>query len=250
MSAASPAPPVPIKLPVKSNPIPLGQPKLHHIPNWGALSDAQRLQVIRSIAMQRGRDPRIITQAVDIIRASGAQPREYKRQAAALLKWVQNPKNVYYINVKPFWYSLPFSVMSERYYDLKAADLVGAGSKADFVKKMNEYTSMYKFSVMEKSDAEKKVDEIVGEKIMSHLEEFFAEKPVVKPHPKTIRRQLTAAEKTKLGRPRHPADRPHQNTQPLPRRVRNRRADSRILPRQPSAKRIAHHPGRNGLRNR
>ena len=104
-------------------------------------------------------------------------------------------ENVYYINVKPFWYSLPFSVMSERYYDLKAADLVGAGSKADFVKKMNEYTSMYKFSVMEKSDAEKKVDEIVGEKIMSHLEEFFAEKPVVKPHPKTIRKKVKRSKK-------------------------------------------------------
>jgi len=98
MSAATHAPPTPIQLPVKSNRIPLGQPKLHHIPNWGALSDVQRLRVIRSIAMQRGRDPRIITQAVDIIRAAGVQPREYKRQAAALLKWVQNPKNVYYIN--------------------------------------------------------------------------------------------------------------------------------------------------------
>ncbi len=94
----SAAPPTPIQLPVKSNPIPLTQPKLHHIPNWGALSDVERLRVIRSIAMQRGRDPRIITQAVDIIRAAGVQPREYKRQAAALLKWVQNPKNVYYIN--------------------------------------------------------------------------------------------------------------------------------------------------------
>jgi hypothetical protein len=104
-------------------------------------------------------------------------------------------ENVYYINVKPFWYSLPFSVMSERYYDLKEADLVGAGSKADFVKKMNEYTSMYKFSVMEKSDAEKKVDEIVGEKIMSHLEEFFAEKPVVNPYPKTIRKKVKRSKK-------------------------------------------------------
>lgn len=93
-----PAAPAPIHLPVKMNRVPLGQPKLHHLPNWGSMSDVQRLRVIRSIAMQRGRDPRIITQAVDIIKAAGVPPRDYKEQAAALLKWVQNPKNIYYVN--------------------------------------------------------------------------------------------------------------------------------------------------------
>ena len=90
--------PAPIKLPVKSNRIPLDGPKVHHIPSWGALGDGQRLHVIRQIAMQRARDPRITTLAINIIKASGAQPRQYDKQAAALLKWVQNPKNVYYIN--------------------------------------------------------------------------------------------------------------------------------------------------------
>ena len=90
--------PAPIKLPVKSNRIPLDVPKVHHIPSWGALGDGQRLNVIRQIAMQRARDPRITTQAIQIIKDSGAVPRDYKAQAAALLKWVQNPKNCYYIN--------------------------------------------------------------------------------------------------------------------------------------------------------
>ena len=88
----------PIKLPVKSNRIPLDGPKVHHIPSWGALGDEKRLNVIRQIAMQRARDPRITTLAINIIKAAGAVPRDYKAQAAALLKWVQNPKNVYYIN--------------------------------------------------------------------------------------------------------------------------------------------------------
>lgn len=90
--------PAPIKLPVKANRISLDGPKVHHIPSWGSLGDGQRLNVIRQIAMQRARDPRITTLAINIIKASGAQPREYDKQAAALLKWVQNPKNVYYIN--------------------------------------------------------------------------------------------------------------------------------------------------------
>ena len=86
-------------------------------------------------------------------------------------------ENVYYINVKPFWYSLSFKAMADRYYELKAAELAAAGiEKADFVKKIAEYMSAYNFTVVEKSDAEKKVDEIVGAKIMSHLEEFFADR--------------------------------------------------------------------------
>jgi hypothetical protein len=91
-------PPEPVKLPVKTNRVPLDNPKVHHIPSWGALGDGQRLKVIRHIAMQRGRDPRITTLAINIIRDSGVQPRDYHGQAAALLKWVQNPKNCYYIN--------------------------------------------------------------------------------------------------------------------------------------------------------
>ena len=90
--------PVPVTLPVRTNHIPLAQPKVHHIPSWGAMGDGQRLKVIRHIAMQRGRDPRITTLAINIIKAANVQPRDYKGQAAALLAWVQNPKNVYYIN--------------------------------------------------------------------------------------------------------------------------------------------------------
>jgi len=90
--------PTPIKLPVKSNRIPLDGPKVHHIPSWGELGDEKRLNVIRQIAMQRARDPRITTLAIQIIKDAGAVPRDYKAQAAALLKLVQTPKNVYYIN--------------------------------------------------------------------------------------------------------------------------------------------------------
>lgn len=96
MTPAPPAPP--IQLPVRSNRVPLEGPKVHHIPSWGMLSDPQRLKIIRSIAMQRGRDPRITALVLQIIKAAGVQPRDYKGQAAALLKWVQNPKNIYYIN--------------------------------------------------------------------------------------------------------------------------------------------------------
>lgn len=41
---------------------------------------------------------RISQLAVAILREAGVQPREYEKQAAALLRWVQDPENVYYIN--------------------------------------------------------------------------------------------------------------------------------------------------------
>lgn len=72
--------------------------KVYHLPDWHGLSHPDRLGVLRQIAMMRGRDPRIAQLALKILKDAKVKPREYKRQAAALLAWVQNPKNVYYVN--------------------------------------------------------------------------------------------------------------------------------------------------------
>ena len=80
------------------NKIDLPGPKTYHIEGWSAMGDQRRLKVIRDVALRRGRDPRIATLALGIIRAVGVQPRNYIGQAAALLKWVQDPKNCYYVN--------------------------------------------------------------------------------------------------------------------------------------------------------
>lgn len=76
----------------------MGTAKVHHLPDWGGYDDPKKLEVIKSIALQRGRDPRIRKLAAKIIKKSSAKPREFKKQAAALLKWVQDPKNIYYLN--------------------------------------------------------------------------------------------------------------------------------------------------------
>lgn len=75
-----------------------GTTKVYHLPDWHRLTHPQRLTVLRQIAMMRGRDPRIAKLAVSILKKAGAAPRQYEAQAAALLKWVQDPKNVYYVN--------------------------------------------------------------------------------------------------------------------------------------------------------
>ena len=82
----------------KTDKIQLANPKTYAITGWGRMNDAERLKVIRSVALRRGRDPRIATLVVGILKQAGVGPREYDKQAAALLKWVQNPKNCYYVN--------------------------------------------------------------------------------------------------------------------------------------------------------
>jgi len=78
--------------------------KVHHLPGWKHRGDPVRIRALREIAMKAGRDPRMATLAVSIIRGDasawgrrvpGAKPRDTKGQSALLLKWVQG---LYYVN--------------------------------------------------------------------------------------------------------------------------------------------------------
>lgn len=86
------------KLQTNAKALDLGSSSVYHLPDWHKLTHPQRLKVIRRIAASRGRDPRIAKLVINILRKSGARPRQYTRQAAAILKWVQDPKNIYYVN--------------------------------------------------------------------------------------------------------------------------------------------------------
>lgn len=70
--------------------------KVLHFPTWDYTNQSQRMDVLREIAMVGGRNPKLATFAVGIIKRANVKPRDYKGQAAALLKWVQ--KNIYYVN--------------------------------------------------------------------------------------------------------------------------------------------------------
>jgi hypothetical protein len=70
--------------------------KAYHIPDWKKLSEPQRMKYLREITLKAGRDPRIATLAVKICKDANCEPREYRKQAAAILKWVQH--NIYYVN--------------------------------------------------------------------------------------------------------------------------------------------------------
>lgn len=70
--------------------------KVYHLPRWKDMTDPARLVALRQIALEAGRDPRLATLAVQIIRKAGVKPRDYTGQARALLKWTQH--TIYYVN--------------------------------------------------------------------------------------------------------------------------------------------------------
>ncbi|MAH47441.1 hypothetical protein CMI37_16575 [Candidatus Pacearchaeota archaeon] len=86
------------ELPARLRPLNLAGTEVHHLPDWKGYDDPKRMAVIAHIAKMRGRDPRIASLAVSILKKAKVKPRQYKKQAAALLKWVQDPKNIYYVN--------------------------------------------------------------------------------------------------------------------------------------------------------
>jgi hypothetical protein len=88
--------PAALPVPPEARPVALDTPKVHHVPAWAGFSDPQRLSFLRKIVDHAGRDPRIATLTVKILREASVEPRQYKSQAAAILKWVQN--NIYYVN--------------------------------------------------------------------------------------------------------------------------------------------------------
>ena len=90
---------------------------------------------------------------------------------------MENDK-VYYINVKPFSYSLPFSEMAERYYDAYDVDM----RKDIFISGIKKYMERYNYKVVRKSDDEKAVDIVISKQIIIHLNEFFKGKMLHKKH--------------------------------------------------------------------
>lgn len=107
----------PLDVPAKTMKVDMDAPKVHHLVGWQGYGDPKRLAVIRSIAVYRGRDPRIATLAVAIFRKAGVKPRDYKGQATALLAWIQNPKNVYYVNEPGERLQDPLYTLKVRYGD-------------------------------------------------------------------------------------------------------------------------------------
>jgi hypothetical protein len=80
--------------------------------------------------------------------------------------------NIYYINVKPYIFSIPFEEMAQRYYDkyLKKSE---TDNRDGFIQSIVTTMRKYNFIVRPKSDIEHKTDKIISKQLLIHLENFF-----------------------------------------------------------------------------
>jgi hypothetical protein len=80
--------------------------------------------------------------------------------------------NIYYINVKPYYYDLKFEDMLSRIKQSNVGEKI-IGNDDNFDVLMMEHINLFKYDVVEKDDKEYEVDKVLGKHIISHLQAFF-----------------------------------------------------------------------------
>ena len=80
--------------------------------------------------------------------------------------------NIYYINVKPYYYDLKFHDMLDKFYKSHVGKKI-INNDEDFITKMTEQFKLYKYDCIDKQPDEYEVDKIIGKQIITHLHTFF-----------------------------------------------------------------------------
>jgi hypothetical protein len=80
--------------------------------------------------------------------------------------------NVYYINIKPYYYDLPFDEMINRFL-LSNIGKQLVDDDEDFEPLMTDHLNVFNYLVLNKNEKELKVDNVLGKQIMLHLHIFF-----------------------------------------------------------------------------
>ena len=99
-------------------------------------------------------------------------------------------KKVFYINVKPYTYSIPFRTMAERYYD-NSPRKHELESKDIFVNTIEKFMNRYDYESEPKEVLEQEVDKIISKQILLHLKEFFKKGVIITKTRKNIRSRHT-----------------------------------------------------------
>ena len=85
-------------------------------------------------------------------------------------------KNVYYINIKPYYHDLRFETMIQRFLSSnlgKKLIMEKDDNNIKFMNLMMREFKKYNFFVKNKDENENEVDKILSKEILSHLQEFF-----------------------------------------------------------------------------
>lgn len=81
--------------------------------------------------------------------------------------------HIYYIHVKPYYYSLPFETLIDRILQANILQV----QRETFRSTMLELVRTYHYDVTPKEEKEYAVDAIVGKHILTHLHAFFRKRP-------------------------------------------------------------------------
>ena len=84
--------------------------------------------------------------------------------------------NVYYVQVKPYIFTMSFEKMSMRYFDKylnNPDDKENIIKKLDFIDRTVTFMKKYNFLTQDKSDLEQNADKVVSKQLLIHLETFF-----------------------------------------------------------------------------
>ena len=99
-------------------------------------------------------------------------------------------ENIYYINIKPYYYDLKFGEMIARFKNSACGKKI-IKEESIFDKIMNEEFHRYKYRCLDKNLNEYEIDKVLGKQIMTHLQEFFSKSSKNK-----TRRNVTRKNKT------------------------------------------------------
>lgn len=80
--------------------------------------------------------------------------------------------NIYYINIKPYYYDLKFEYMIKKFIESDIGKKL-IDNDNDFKNLMMENINLFKYKVFEKDDKEYEVDKVLGKHIITHLQAFF-----------------------------------------------------------------------------
>lgn len=80
--------------------------------------------------------------------------------------------NIYYINIKPYYYDLKFEYMIKKLGESDIGKKI-IDNDSEFYNLMMEHIKLFKYQVLEKDDKEYEVDKVLGKHIITHLHAFF-----------------------------------------------------------------------------
>lgn len=80
--------------------------------------------------------------------------------------------NIYYINIKPYYYDLKFEVMIDKFKESDIGKRI-IGNDRDFDSLIMEHINLFNYLVTEKDEKEYEVDKVIGKHVITHLQLFF-----------------------------------------------------------------------------